>query len=40
MDIDELLARDDINLVYIATPPFLHHAQAMKAAASRQACHL
>src|ERR1051326_2811822 len=31
MDIDELLARDDINLVYIATPPFLHHAQAMKA---------
>src|SRR5256885_4815630 len=31
MDIDELLARDDVNLVYIATPPFLHHAQAMKA---------
>jgi predicted dehydrogenase len=31
MDIDELLARDDINLVYIATPPFLHHAQTMKA---------
>jgi predicted dehydrogenase len=31
MDIDELLARDDINVVYIATPPFLHHAQAMKA---------
>jgi predicted dehydrogenase len=31
MDIDELLARDDINLIYIATPPFLHHAQAIKA---------
>src|ERR1051326_728466 len=31
MDIDALLAREDINLVYIATPPFLHHAQAMKA---------
>jgi predicted dehydrogenase len=29
--IDGLLARDDINLVYISTPPFLHHAQAMKA---------
>src|SRR5438477_4484053 len=29
--IDALLARDDINLVYIATPPFLHHPQAMKA---------
>ncbi len=31
MDIDELLARHDINVVYIATPPFLHHAQTMKA---------
>jgi len=30
-DIDTLLARDDINLVYIATPPFLHHPQAIKA---------
>src|SRR5262245_14458460 len=30
-DEDALLARDDINLVYIATPPFLHHAQAIKA---------
>jgi len=28
---DALLARDDINLVYIATPPFLHHPQAMQA---------
>src|SRR4051812_14205651 len=26
-----MLARDDINLVYIATPPFLHHPQAMEA---------
>jgi predicted dehydrogenase len=31
MDVDALLAREDINLVYIATPPFLHHVQAMKA---------
>jgi len=30
-DMDTLLAQDDINLVYIATPPFLHHAQAIKA---------
>ena len=30
-DVDALLARDDINLVYIATPPFLHHPLAMKA---------
>src|SRR3954452_23936830 len=30
-DADQLLAREDINLVYIATPPFLHHPQAMKA---------
>jgi predicted dehydrogenase len=30
-DADALLSRDDINLVYIATPPFLHHPQAMKA---------
>src|SRR5438094_3260485 len=30
-DADALLAREDINLVYIATPPFLHHPQAMKA---------
>jgi predicted dehydrogenase len=33
-DIEEeakLLARDDIDLVYIATPPFLHHPQAMAA---------
>jgi predicted dehydrogenase len=31
VDEDTLLARDDINLVYISTPPFLHHPQAMKA---------
>src|SRR2546423_11435506 len=30
-DPDTLLVRDDINLVYISTPPFLHHPQAMKA---------
>jgi predicted dehydrogenase len=30
-DVDALVARDDVDLIYIATPPFLHHAQAMKA---------
>src|SRR3989454_1779311 len=30
-DVDTLLARDDINLIYIATPPFLHYPQALKA---------
>jgi predicted dehydrogenase len=30
-DVDRLLARDDIDLIYIATPPFLHHPQALKA---------
>jgi predicted dehydrogenase len=30
-DVDHLLARDDIDLVYIATPPFLHYPQALKA---------
>src|SRR5436190_13484785 len=30
-DIDRLLARDDVDLIYIATPPFLHHPQALKA---------
>lgn len=28
---DELLAREDINLVYISTPPFLHYTQGIKA---------
>jgi predicted dehydrogenase len=30
-DLDAFLARDDVDVVYIATPPFLHHAQAMAA---------
>jgi predicted dehydrogenase len=30
-DADGLYARNDIDLIYISTPPFLHHEQAMKA---------
>ena len=30
-DVDKLLARDDVDLVYIATPPFLHYPQALAA---------
>ena len=30
-DLGEFLGRDDLDVVYIATPPFLHHAQAMAA---------
>src|SRR6516164_5778690 len=30
-DVGELLRRDDVGVVYIATPPFLHHPQAMAA---------
>src|SRR5215213_6746249 len=30
-DVGELLRRDDVDLVYIATPPFLHHPQALAA---------
>ncbi len=30
-EVDALVERDDVDLVYIATPPFLHHPQAMKA---------
>ena len=30
-DVGKMLERDDIDLVYIATPPFLHHPQAMQA---------
>jgi predicted dehydrogenase len=30
-DVDALVGRSDIDLIYIATPPFLHHPQAMKA---------
>jgi predicted dehydrogenase len=29
-DVDALLARQDIDLIYIATPPFLHYSQALK----------
>ena len=39
-DVDKLLARDDVDLVYIATPPFLHYPQALAAPRSRQARHL
>ncbi|MBN1346770.1 MAG: Gfo/Idh/MocA family oxidoreductase [Phycisphaerae bacterium] len=31
VDVGEMVRRDDIDLVYIATPPFLHHEQAMMA---------
>ena len=30
-DLGEFLGRDGLDVVYIATPPFLHHAQAMAA---------
>ena len=30
-EVDKLLERDDVDLVYIATPPFLHFPQAMAA---------
>ena len=30
-DVDKLLARDDVDMVYIATPPFLHHPQGIAA---------
>lgn len=30
-EVGDLLRRDDVDLVYIATPPFLHHAQALAA---------
>jgi predicted dehydrogenase len=30
-DVDKLLARDDVDLIYVATPPFLHHPQALAA---------
>ena len=30
-DVDKLLARDEVDLVYIATPPFLHYPQALAA---------
>ena len=31
VDVDVLLAADDVDLVYIATPPFLHYPQALAA---------
>ncbi len=30
-DVEKLLAREDLDLVYIATPPFLHYPQALAA---------
>src|SRR5262245_31357644 len=30
-EVDTLLARDDVDVVYIATPPFLHYEQGMAA---------
>jgi predicted dehydrogenase len=30
-DVEALIRRDDIDLIYIATPPFLHYAQALAA---------
>jgi predicted dehydrogenase len=27
--VEKLVARDDVDIIYIATPPFLHHPQAM-----------
>ena len=30
-DVDTLVRRDDVDLIYIATPPFLHHPQVMAA---------
>ncbi len=30
-DLDKLFHRDDVELVYIATPPFLHYPQALAA---------
>ncbi len=30
-EVEDMLARIDLDLVYIATPPFLHHPQAMQA---------
>src|SRR5690242_12189395 len=33
-DVGGLLRRDDVDAVYIATPPFLHHPQALAALAA------
>ncbi|MBN2310324.1 MAG: Gfo/Idh/MocA family oxidoreductase [Candidatus Hydrogenedentes bacterium] len=34
MEVDEMVALPEVDLVYIATPPFLHHTQAMQALAA------
>lgn len=34
MDVEQLLSLPDVDLVYIATPPFLHYPQAMQALAA------
>jgi predicted dehydrogenase len=34
--VEELVARDDIDVIYIATPPHLHHPQAMLALSARK----
>ena len=34
-DVDKLLARPDVDLIYIATPPFLHFPQALAGARGR-----
>jgi len=31
VEVEALVGRDDVDLIYIATPPFLHHPQAMLA---------
>jgi predicted dehydrogenase len=35
-EVDALLARSDVDLIYIATPPFLHYPQALKALQARK----
>jgi predicted dehydrogenase len=35
-EVDELVKRQDIDLIYISTPPFLHYPQAMKALAENK----
>lgn len=31
MEVDDMVRMDEVDLVYISTPPFLHHEQALKA---------
>ena len=35
-EIEALLNRDDVDLVYIATPPFLHYEQSLAGSRARQ----